>query len=215
MGSPALGSHSVVSISIWVQTSSTQVLAMIFLLALVSSGLASPIEYEAKNAELRALLESGGPADLTGSWTPNLTPEVKFATKFFIDQYNTVELGGLEQLQAKQIPNAYIADTPEVAAAKEAFLKAFEDAEMGKLAEIVPVNNDLQAGQISSAYIDDTEDVAVAKAAHMTAVEEAAAAAAMEPTEVKMATPVVYQHQQPLIYYQIPHYLPYNFVLGR
>merc|ERR1712037_957401 len=82
-----------------------QVIAMIFLLALVSSGLASPIDrYEAKNPELRALLESGGPADLTGSWTPNLTPEVKFATKFFIDQYNTVELGGLEQLQAKQIP---------------------------------------------------------------------------------------------------------------
>ena len=51
---------------------------MIFLLALVSSGLASPIDrYEAKNPELRALLESGGPADLTGSWTPNLTPEVK------------------------------------------------------------------------------------------------------------------------------------------
>merc|ERR1712203_962914 len=112
MGSPALCSHSVVSISIWVQPSSTQVLAMIFLLALVSSGLASPIEYEAKNAELRALLESGGPADITGSWTPNLTPEVKAATKFFIDQFNTVELGGLQQLQAKQIPNAYIATPP-------------------------------------------------------------------------------------------------------
>merc|ERR1712037_861072 len=159
-----------------------QVLAMIFILALVSSGLASPVDrYKAKNAELRALLESGGPADLTGSWTPNLTPEVKAATKFFIDQFNTVELGGLQQLQAKQIPNAYI-------------------AEMGKHAEIAPVNNDLQAGQIASAYIDDTEDVAVAKAAHMTAVAEAAAAAAIEPTEVKMATPVVYQ--QPLMYYQ-------------
>merc|ERR1712203_491479 len=209
MGSPALCSHSVVSISIWVQTSSTQVLAMIFLLALVSSGLASPIEYEAKNAELRALLESGGPADIGGSWTPNLTPEVKAATKFFIDQFNTVELGGLEQLQAKQIPNAYIADTPEVAAAKEAFQATFKAAEMGKHAEIAPVNNDLQAGQIANAYIDDTEDVVVAKAAHMTAVEEAAAAAA---AEVKMATPVVYQ--QPLMYYQIPHYLPYN-LFGR
>ena len=50
---------------------------MLFLLALVSTGLGSPIEYEAKNAELRALLESGGPADIGGSWTPNLTPEVK------------------------------------------------------------------------------------------------------------------------------------------
>ena len=51
---------------------------MIFLLALVSSGVASPVDrYEAKNAELRALLESGGPADIGGSWTPNLTPEVK------------------------------------------------------------------------------------------------------------------------------------------
>merc|ERR1712212_253894 len=210
MGSSVCCAAPVVSISIWLQTTPRQILAMLFLLALVATGLGSPIEYEAKNAELRALLESGGPADIGGSWTPNLTPEVKAATKFFIDQFNTVELGGLKQLQAKQIPNAYIADTPEVAAAKEAFLKAFEDAEMGKLAEIAPVNNDLQAGQISSAYIDDTEDVAIAKAAHMTAVEEAAAAAAMEPTEVKMATPVVYQHQQPLIYYQIPHYLPYN-----
>ena len=52
--------------------------AMIFLLALVSSGLASPVDkYEAKTAELRALLESGGPADIGGSWTPSLTPEVK------------------------------------------------------------------------------------------------------------------------------------------
>merc|ERR1711944_298245 len=150
----------------------SQTHTMIFLLALISSGLASPIEYEAKNAELRALLESGGPADIGGSWTPNLTPEVKAATKFFIDQFNTVELGGLEQLQAKQI---------------------------------------------ASAYIDDTEDVAIAKAAHMTAVEEAEAAAAMEATEVKMpvpaelkmAMPVVYQ-QQPLVYYQIPHYMPYS-----
>ena len=51
---------------------------MIFLLALVTSGLTSPIDkYEAKNAELRALLESGGPADITGSWTPKLTPEVE------------------------------------------------------------------------------------------------------------------------------------------
>merc|ERR1712045_99920 len=187
---------------------------MIFLLALISSGLASPIEYEAKNAELRALLESGGPADITGSWTPNLTPEVKAATKFFIDQFNTVELGGLQQLQAKQIPNAYIADTPEVVAAKEAFQATFEAAEMGKHAEIAPVNNDLQAAQIANAYLDDTEDVAVAKAAHMTAVEEAAAAAAMEPTEVvKMATPIVYQ--QPLMYYQIPHYMPIYNGFGR
>merc|ERR1712110_360522 len=205
MGSLARCSAPVVSIYFWVQIKLPQVLAMIFLLALVSSGLASPIDrYEAKDAKLRALLESGGPADIGGSWTPNLTPEVKAATKFFIDQFNTVELGGLEQLQAKQIPNAYIADTPEVAAAKEAFQATFKAAEMGKHAEIAPVNNDLQAGQIANA-IDDTEDVVVAKAAHMTAVEEAAAAAA-EPTEVKMATPVVYQ--QPLMYYQIPHYLP-------
>ena len=111
------------------------------------------------------------------------------ATKFFNDQYNTVELGGLEQLQAKQIPNAYIADTPEVAAAKEAFQATFKAAEMGKHA-------DLQAGQIANAYIDDTEDVAVAKAAHMAAVEAAAAAAAMEPTEGKMSMQVVVLNQQ-------------------
>merc|ERR1712020_160040 len=214
MGSSVCCSPPVVSIYIWLQTTPRQILAMLFLLALVSTGLGSPIEYEAKNAELRALLESGGPADIGGSWTPNLTPEVKAATKFFIDQFNTVELGGLEQLQAKQIPNAYIADTPEVAAAKEAFHATFKAAEMGKHAEIAPVNNDLQAAQIANAYLDDTEDVAVAKAAHMTAVEEAAAAAAMEPTEVvKMATPIVYQ--QPLMYYQIPHYMPIYNGFGR
>merc|ERR1712130_828786 len=162
MGSSVRCSAPAVSIYIWLKIASTQVHTMLFLLALVSTRLASPIEYEAKNAELRALLESGGPADIGGSWTPNLTPEVKAATKFFIDQFNTVELGGLEQLQAKQIPSTYIEDTPE----------------MGKHAEIAPVNNDLQAGQIANAYIDDTEDVAVAKAAHMTAVEEAEAAAA-------------------------------------
>ena len=136
------------------------------------------------------------------------------ATKFFIDQFNTVELGGLEQLQARQIPNSYIADTPEVAAAKEAFLAKFKAAEMGAHAEMAPVNNDLQAGQIASAYIDDTEDVITAKAAHMTAMEEAAAAAAMGPTEVKMATPVVFHHQ-PMMYYQIPHYLPIYNSFGR
>merc|ERR1712088_616515 len=197
MGSPLRCSGPV--LSVYWGPISTSLLTMIFLLALLSSGLASPIEYEAKSPELRALLESGGPADIGGSWTPNLTPEVKAATKFFVDTFNTVELGGLQQLQAKQIPNAYIADTPEVAAAK--------DAEMGKHAEIAPVNNDLQTGQIANAYIDDTEDVAAAKAAHMTAVKEAEAAAAMVgATEMKMGT----VFRQPLIYYQIPHYLPYH-----
>ena len=94
-----------------------------------------------------------------------------------------------------------------MAAAKEAFLAAFKDAEMGKHAEIAPVNNDLQTGQIANAYIDDTEDVVAAKAAHMTAVKEAEAAAAMVgATEVKMGT----VFHQPLVYYQIPHYLPYH-----
>merc|ERR1712062_815525 len=199
MGSPLRCSGPVLSY-IGAQIISTSVLTMIFLLALVSSGLASPIEYEAKSPELRALLESGGPADIGGSWTPNLTPEVKAATKFFVDTFNTVELGGLQQLQAKQIPNAYIADTPEVAAAKEAFLAAFKDAEMGKHAELNSVNNVLQTGQIANAYIDDTEDVVAAKAAHMTAVKEAEAAAAMVgATEVKMGT----VFPQPLVYYQI------------
>ena len=125
-------------------------------------------------------------------------------------------------MQAKQIPNAYIADTPEVAAAKEAFMAAFEAAEMGKHAEMVPVNNDIQAGQIASAYLDDTEAVVKAKAAHMTAVEEAAAAAKMSSDEmmatpmkmvapVKMAQPVIYH--QPLMHYQPPHYLPTTYNL--
>merc|ERR1712062_137189 len=119
-----------------VTLSSTQVLNMLLILALVSTALSSPIEWDAKDPKLRSLLESGGPADTTGSWTPDYTPEVKAALKFFIDSYNTVELGGLELLQAKQIPNAYIADTPEVAAAKKAFMAAFEAAEMGNHAEM-------------------------------------------------------------------------------
>merc|ERR1712018_733134 len=201
-----------------VTLSSTQVPNMLLILALVSS----PIEWDAKDPKLRSLLESGGHADTTGSWTPDYTPEVKAALKFFIDSYNTVELGGLELLQAKQIPNAYIADTPEVAAAKEAFMAAFEAAEMGKHAEMVPVNNDIQAGQIASAYLDDTEAVVKAKAAHMTAVEEAAAAAKMSSDEmmatpmkmvapVEMAQPVIYH--QPLMHYQLPHYLPTTYNL--
>merc|ERR1711899_481597 len=112
--------------------------------------------------------------------------------------------------------------------AKKVFIAAFEAAEMGKHAEMVPVNNDIQAGQIASAYIDDTEAVVKAKAAHMTAVEEAAAAAKMSSDEmmatpmkmdapvkmvapVKMAQPVIYH--QPLMYYQIPHYLPTTYNL--
>merc|ERR1712088_455593 len=115
----------------------TQVFNMLLILVLVSTALSNPIEWDAKDPKLRSLLESGGPADTTGSWTPDYTPEVKAALKFFIDSYNTVELGGLELLQAKQIPNAYIADTPEVAAAKKAFMAAFEAAEMGKHAEMM------------------------------------------------------------------------------
>merc|ERR1712241_75033 len=115
----------------------------------------------------------------------------------------------------------------EVAAAKEAFMAAFEAAEMGKHAEMVPVNNDIQAGQIASAYLDDTEAVAKAKAAHMTAVEEAAAAKMSSDemmatpmkmvapvkmvASVKMAQPVIYH--QPLVHYQIPHYLPTTYNL--
>merc|ERR1712107_765544 len=110
------------------------------------------------------------------------------------------------------------------AAAKEAFMAAFESAEMGKHAEMVPVNNDIQAGQIASAYLDDIEAVVKAKAAHMTAVEEAAAAK-MSSDEmmatpmkmvapVKMAQPVIYH--QPLVHYQIPHYLPTTYnIFGR
>merc|ERR1712012_352622 len=90
----------------------TEVLNMLLILVLVSTALSSPIEWDAKDPKLRSLLESGGPADTTGSWTPDYTPEVKAALKFFIDSYNTVELGGLELLQAQQIPNAYIANTP-------------------------------------------------------------------------------------------------------
>merc|ERR1711899_373194 len=102
------------------------------------------------------------------------------------------------------------------------FMAAFEAAEKGKHAEMVPVNNDIQAGQIASAYLDDTEAVVKAKAAHMTAVEEAAAAAKMSSEEmmaapmkmvapVKMAQPVIYH--QPLVHYQIPHYLPTTYNL--
>merc|ERR1712012_1169810 len=175
----------------------TEVLNMLLILVLVSTALSSPIEWDAKDPKLRSLLESGGPADTTGSWTPDYTPEVKAALKFFIDSYNTVELGGLELLQAKQIPNA----------------------------DMVPVNNDIQAGQIASAYLDDTEAVVKAKAAHMTAVEEAAAAAKMSSDEmmatpmkmvapVKMAQPVIYH--QPLMHYQLPHYLPTTYnIFGR
>ena len=50
---------------------------MLLILVLVSTALSSPIEWDAKDPKLRSLLESGGPADTTGSWTPDYTPEVK------------------------------------------------------------------------------------------------------------------------------------------
>ena len=50
---------------------------MLLILVLVSNALSNPIEWDAKDPKLRSLLESGGPADTTGSWTPDYTPEVK------------------------------------------------------------------------------------------------------------------------------------------
>ena len=60
-----------------VTLSSTEVLNMLLILVLVSTALSNPIEWDAKDPKLRSLLESGGPADTTGSWTPDYTPEVK------------------------------------------------------------------------------------------------------------------------------------------
>ena len=69
------------------------------------------------------------------------TDEVKAAKAEFQAAFDLAEAGGLADLapvnndvQAEQIPNAYLDDDEDVAAAKAAFLAAFEDVAAGGLA---------------------------------------------------------------------------------
>merc|ERR1711884_212553 len=53
-------------------------------------------------------------------------------------------------------------DTPDVAAAKEAFATVYKSVEAGDHINLRPVNNDVQAKQIPNMYLDDTADVTAA-----------------------------------------------------
>merc|ERR1712115_767419 len=101
------------------------------------------------------------------------TTEVREAREMHQNAINMVESGGLAQLQEEQIPNFYIADIPVVTEEKARFLAVFADHELGKHADLAPVNTDVQAAPIANTYIADTDDVVAAKEMHEDAVNVA------------------------------------------
>merc|ERR1711884_121197 len=85
-------------------------------------------------------------------------------------------------------------DTPDVAAAKEAFATVYKSVEAGDHINLRPVNNDVQAKQIPNMYLDDTADV--------TAAKEASAPVAAMPKVAEVAPVQVYSHlaHYPMVY---------------
>jgi hypothetical protein len=124
-------------------------------------------------------------------------------------------MGELAELQAPQIPNAYIEDIADNVEAKMKFFAAFNQAELGEHAKLAPVNNDLQAAQIANAYLDDTDPVAAARADHMAAFRMAMEPLAEPEAEPAVKAAVVPQTQPygmwPSVAYQQPYYLPLHY----
>merc|ERR1712045_845692 len=100
-------------------------------------------------------------------------------------------------------------DTPDVAAAKEAFATVYKSVEAGDHINLRPVNNDVQAKQIPNMYLDDTADVTAAKEAFMAefrSVEAGGLMAKQAPAPVaampEVAPVQVYSHlaHYPMVY---------------
>merc|ERR1719195_285057 len=92
-------------------------------------------------------------------------------------------------------------DTEDVKAAKAMFYKAFEDAEMGKLAE-------LQEEQIPEMYMADSADVAAAKADFMKYFDAREKGIPLTPGALTYAAPAL-TYAAPSIYnynYALPSY---------
>merc|ERR1711976_40702 len=120
---------------------------------------------------------------------------------------------------ASDIP---IEDTPEVAAAKEAFATVYKTVEAGDHINLRPVNNDVQAPQIANMYLDDTVDVAEAKEQFMAEfrnVEAGGLMAKQAPAPVHEVKQVAAAPVSPVaVYNNLPYHhmyynnLPYNMV---
>merc|ERR1711884_472045 len=94
-------------------------------------------------------------------------------------------------------------DTPDVAAAKEAFATVYKSVEAGDHINLRPVNNDVQAKQIPNMYLDDTADVTAAKEAFMAEFRSVEAGGLMAKQAPAPVAPVqVYSHlaHYPMVY---------------
>merc|ERR1712117_519763 len=107
-----------------------------------------------------------------------------------------------------------IEDTPEVAAAKEAFATVYKTVEAGEHINMMPVNNDVQAPQIANMYLDDTLDVAEAKEKFLAEFRNVEAGGLM----AKQAPAPVHEVKQVAVYNNLPYHhmyynhMPYNMV---
>ena len=96
-------------------------------------------------------------------------------------------------------------DTEDVKAAKAMFYKAFEDAEMGKLAE-------LQEEQIPEMYMADSADVAAAKADFMKYFDAREKGIPLTPGALTYAAPAL-TYAAPALTYAAPSIYNYNYAL--
>merc|ERR1711884_342112 len=85
-------------------------------------------------------------------------------------------------------------DTPDVAAAKEAFATVYKSVEAGDHINLRPVNNDVQAKQIPNMYLDDTADVTAAKEAFVAAMPKVAEVAPVQVYSHQAHYPMVYNN---------------------
>merc|ERR1711915_775274 len=160
------------------------------------------------------------------------TPEVVEAKEKFTAAFKAAELGEHAKLApvntdvqeaapvftGEQIPEAFLAETPEVAEAKASFSSAFASAAAGGLHAMQEAAPEFTGLQVPTAYLADTVEVAEAKESFMAAFDEAAAgglAAKQAPAlalpqvapvpalKSALAAPTVYAHTYPYAYHPL------------
>jgi len=93
------------------------------------------------------------------------TEEVKAAKAEFAAKFAAAEAGELADLQAAQIPTAYLADLEDVTKAKEEFMAVFNAYKAGEIPlPVAPVH---EVAPVQNAYLADVPEVTEAKAAFM------------------------------------------------